>query len=163
MMDVVVYAGWGIYLWSIVYAWWQGGSPERWVGTVLFFGAIATIAVREEWSSRYFDAEHRVMVVDTLVLAAMALVALRAHRSWPVLVVSLHAMSTASHWARLLDTAASETIYAIMATLSGYTVPLVVIGGTMAHRRRLKRDGADPSWSRFWWPPAGIPTGLPFN
>jgi hypothetical protein len=127
----------------------KGGAPEK-VGTlILAIGSILSVAAVSSPGGRFGAVEVGVFLVDVATLAAFLALALKAERYWPLCVAALQAIGTAGHAAKLLDPGVIRSAYAIVLSLWGYLMLLLLAIGTWNHQRRLARFGADKSWSSF--------------
>ncbi|HYJ29169.1 MAG TPA: hypothetical protein VEW25_02360, partial [Allosphingosinicella sp.] len=127
------------------YAFWSGGPPERIGAAIFLVGSVLTYlagsAVR--WSS----VEVGIFAVDVAGLVAFALLALRAERFWPLWLTVMQAVATAGHVVKLVEPDVLRWGYAFALAIWSYPMLALIVAGTWCHRRRLKRYGADISWS----------------
>jgi hypothetical protein len=143
-----------------LYAFWGGGGPER-LGAALYALSVAlTIVSASAPPVRWQSVEVGVFIVDVLVLVAFIILALRANRFWPIWVSALLGLGVLGHLARWAGPDVIPWAYAAVLSMWSYPILLLIAAGTLAHRRRLKRNGADPSWTRSSAPP-GPPTPAP--
>ena len=130
-----------------LYALLRGGPPER-VGAIIFaLSALLTTAAWSTHRTRYVSIEVGVLVVDLAMLAALVVLALRAERFWPIWVAAFQIIGTAGHAVKAWDPAVLRLGYGFALALWSYPMLLLLVAGTWCHRRRLKRLGADISWS----------------
>lgn len=136
------------------YAWRRGGAPERLAAAFFISAYVLTIAVRSPWTNRYVLVEAGVLVVDASLVLAMLVLALTANRFWPTCMTAIVAMQLAAHAVKMADPTIIPGAYQLL--LAGWSYPAVVLlaGATWRHQRRLRRTGADPSWSGLF-PRAG--------
>lgn len=132
-----------------VYALLRGGGPEKAAATILTVGSLITPIFGSDFSVRFSSVEVGVVGVDTVVLAALLLVALYAERYWPLWVVALHIVGMAAHGVRMVDPAIMRWAYGFAIAFWSYPMLLLIIFGTWRHQQRLARFGADKSWSSF--------------
>jgi hypothetical protein len=129
------------------YAAWRGGSPER-VGAAIFVAAVVFTRIAVSGAAtRYSSIEAGILVVDTLTLAALLVLALRANRFWPLWVTALHVIGTAAHAVKLVDPTVIRWAYAFALAFWSYPMLFLLVIGTWNHQRRLARNGVDKSWS----------------
>ena len=146
---------------SCLYALLRGGAPERWGAIIYAVSALLTTAAVSPWHSRYLSIELGVLVVDLAMLAVLVLLALRAERFWPLWVSAFQIIGTAAHAIKAWDPALLRLGYAFAMSLWSYPMLLLLVAGTWCHRRRLKREGADPSWSSSCGRSAARPARAP--
>jgi hypothetical protein len=137
-----------------------GGGPERAGMAIYAAGSVATYILVITSPIHYRGVEVGVLTVDLLVFLGFILVALRAERYWPLWVSALVGVGVLGHLAMLLHPRVIPSAYAAVLSMWSYPILLVIAAGTAAHRRRLKRNGADPSWTRSSGP-AGPPPPAP--
>jgi hypothetical protein len=145
MLPVPVY--YALFAACGLYVLLRGGAPEK-VGTaILAIGSVLSVAAVSNPTSRFGAVEVGVFLVDIITLLAFLALALRAERYWPLCVAALQAIGTAGHAAKLLDPGVIRSAYAIVLSLWGYLMLLLIAFGTWNHQRRLARFGVDKSWS----------------
>lgn len=158
MLPVPVY--YALFAACGLYVLLKGGAPEKVGATILAIGSVLSVAAVSSPAGRFGAVEVGVFLVDVATLIAFLVLALRAERYWPLCVTALQAIGTAGHAAKLLDPGVIRSAYAIVLSLWGYLMLLLIALGTWNHQRRLARNGVDRSWSTFSgrWdrrPPAG--------
>ena len=139
---------------TAAYAWLRGGAPERWAAGLFISAYLLTIVVRSPWTNRYVLVETGVFAVDVALFLAMLTLALAANRFWPVWMTAIVAMPLAAHLVKLADSEIIPGAYQFL--LAGWAYPTLALlaAATWRHQRRLRRLGADPSWSNSF-PRAG--------
>lgn len=129
------------------YAFARGGGPERTVATIMLAGVAATRLTLSSPAIRYRDVETTTLAIDAAVLAGFVMVALRADRRWPMAIAALHGLSVAAHLAREVSPDMIRAVYKTVMVVWVYPQLALLAIGTRRHRTRLRRNGADPSWS----------------
>ena len=147
MLNSIVFAV--LLLLSCSYALWRGGTPERIGAIVYLLAAFGTLAVVSGPAGRYSTVERGIVVIDLLMFAVLFILALRAERFWPIWATGLHMITTAAHAIKLTEPELMRWAYAFVLAIWSYPLLLIIVIGTWNHQRRLKRNGLDPSWSRF--------------
>jgi hypothetical protein len=136
------------------YAGWRGGAPERLVAVILVAGTAATWGVTMGRgggrADHFLDLETSVLLVDAAMLVALLAVALLADRFWPLWITALQGFGVVSHIAKAIAPEILPNVYQIVQAFIAYPGLLLLIAATRWHRRRLREDGADPSWSTSW-------------
>lgn len=147
---------------TAAYAGWRGGAPERIGIAIVAVNAVLSFLAVSAPGSRFRGVETGVLVVDILAFAAFALLAMRAHRFWPIWVSALLGLGVVGHLAMSLHPQVIPWAYAVVLSVWSYPILLLIVAGTWNHRRRLTRSGVDPSWTRFSAPPGppAPPPGL---
>lgn len=135
------------------YAFLHGGTPERVGAAIYAAGSVATWLVVSAPPIRFRGVEIGVFIVDACVFLGFVLLALRANRFWPIWVSALVGLGIAGHLAMLLHPQVIPWAYAVVLSIWSYPILATMTAGTWLHRRRMLRNGADPSWTRFSAPP----------
>ncbi|MGQ0589682.1 MAG: hypothetical protein ACT4N8_09155 [Sphingosinicella sp.] len=131
-----------------IYAFVAGGGPERVGAAVYAASCVASFLVYSAVPVRFQGVEVGVFIVDILVFLAFVLLALRANRFWTIWVSALLGLGVVGHLAMLLRPQVIPWAYAVVLSIWSYPILLMIVLGTVAHRRRMIRNGADPSWTR---------------
>jgi hypothetical protein len=130
------------------YAFLRGAAPER-IGAAFYaLACILSFAVVSAPPVRFRSLEVGIFLVDCALFVAFVLLALRANRFWPIWVSGLLGLGVLGHIAEWLGPRVIPWAYAAILSIWSYPVLLLIAIGTRAHRLRLVRNGADPSWSR---------------
>lgn len=139
----------------------SGGAPERIGAAIYAGGSFATVAVASAPPIRFHGVEVGVFIVDVFVFLGFVALALRANRFWPIWVSALVGIGLAGHLAMLLRPQVIPWAYAVVLSIWSYPILAMMTAGTVLHRRRRRRSGADPSWTRSSGPagPATPPAG----
>jgi len=147
------YAFTALMLVCCAYAFIGGGAPERIGAAIFLIGSVLTYAALELSPLHFRGVEIGAFIVDVASFLAFVLLALRANRYWPLWVSALVGLGLVGHLAMLLHPRVIPWAYAVVLSIWSYPMLLLLVGGTFAHRRRLIRNGADPSWTRSSAPP----------
>ena len=130
------------------YALWRGGAPERAIAGIFLTGVLAThFAVHAHFADRYRAEEHGVLLIDGIGLLGFASVALAAHRWWPLFFTAAHLIGFSGHLLKYVDPHIDAWGYNFAVAVPSYPMILALALGTWNHRRRLVRNGSDPSWT----------------
>lgn len=135
---------------ALGYAAWRGGGPER------AMAAIALGLVGADWILHHYiplefptlDVGH--LMIDLFGVSTTTMLALCAHRFWPMIAAALHILPLLAHTTRLLDVSMHPAAYLTMQVAASWLVPPLLILATWRHQRRLRQKGNDPSW-HVWW------------
>lgn len=131
---------------AICYAAWRGGGPER------VMAAIAAAMVGLDQLLHAFvppnflslDSGH--LAIDLFGATATIILALFAHRFWPMCVAVLHIAPLLAHTSRMIDVGLHPAAYLTMQVATSWPVPAILILATWRHQRRLARGDSEPSW-----------------
>ena len=147
--------GVNLYFWAIVaavgvYAWLHGGAPER-IGIAVFaIGSALTHLVVNAPGLRFRSVEEGILVVDVATFCVFLALALFANRFWPLWVSGLLGVAIVGHLAKLSSPGVIPWAYQVVLAMWSYPILGLIALGVWNHRRRVKRHGADKSWSSFW-------------
>ena len=125
----------------------KGGPPERWAGFLLGIGDLASVAVVRDRSIRFQHEELGLLIVDTLLFAALFRIALRSTRWWPLWVAAFQLNFVGVHLMRIIAPALPLTYYNAT-SLWSYPMVLALFAGTWRHTQRVAFLGDDPPWKR---------------
>lgn len=131
---------------SVLFAWWAGGGPERVVGTMYLAAWIASITFKPIDYVPYHAVSLRIFVIDVVLLAGLLFVARRADRTWPVLAASLQVLVVLAHVARLLTPHQSPFVYMLMTGSWPMIQMTLLCVATALHLRRRLAGSPRASW-----------------
>ena len=127
------------------YAFWAGGTPERWGAGLYALACIASFLAYRAPPLRFRSVEVGVFIVDVVVFIAFCILAVRADRYWPIWVSALLGLGVLGHLARLAGPDVIPWAYAVVLSMWSYPILLLIVLGTYAHHRRGGRSDAGPS------------------
>jgi hypothetical protein len=145
-----------LFYWSVLalcslYGFWRGGTPERVGMAIVVIGSILTTeSASANLAVRFHALEMGMFLVDIVVFFAFVLLALAADRYWPLWVAGLQLIGVSTHTMMLASPDIIPWVYAVTQSLWGYPILLAIMIGTARHRKRLKANDADPSWTPFF-------------
>jgi hypothetical protein len=85
------------------------------------------------------------LIVDVIATASFGALALYARRAWPIWATALQLLSLTSHFAQGIEPS-HPGIYLTMKSGPTLMVQVVLLLGTLFHRRRLRRYGRVLAW-----------------
>jgi hypothetical protein len=133
---------------SCAYAFTLGGAPER-IGMAIVAGnAILTFLLVSAAPIRFQGVEVGVFSVDVFAFLSFIILALRANRFWPIWVSALLGLGVLGSLAMMLHPRVIPWAYAVVLSIWSYPILALIALGTRGHRRRLRANGVDPSWTR---------------
>jgi hypothetical protein len=130
-----------------LYAFATGGGPERLGAAAYGLACIASHFVFSAPAIKFRSVETGVFLIDVLVFAAFAILALRANRFWPIWVTALLGLGVLAHLARWAGPDTMPWAYQLVLSIWSYPILAIIAIGAFNHRRRLARFGTDRSWS----------------
>jgi len=131
---------------ALGYAAWRGGGPERAMAAIALtmVGADKMLHAFVPVEFASLDTGH--LAIDLFGATATTLLALFAHRFWPMCVAVLHILPLLAHTSRFLDVEIHPAAYLTMQVATSWLVPPILILATLRHQRRLARGDSEPSW-----------------
>ncbi|MGR4892724.1 hypothetical protein ACIPPQ_16960 [Sphingopyxis sp. LARHCG72] len=135
---------------ATVYALRKGGGPERAMAFILIAMLAADQALHLVVPARFtmLDAGH--LAIDLAAAAATLLLALAAHRFWPLVAAALQILPLLAHFSRAADISVHPIAYLTMQVFASWLLPPLLALGTWRHRKRLHASGSDRSWRGSW-------------
>lgn len=121
-----------VFFTSVGGALWIGRGNERWTAIVLMLSAFASPLLQ---TSRFFQPESGILVVDLLLLGYLVWLALRSDRFWPLYAAGFQIVGTTIHLARIADTTVFQSAYATAQIFWAYPVVLALGAGTWLEAR----------------------------
>lgn len=135
-----------VYLIALVsvcsYAGWMGGWPERCGAAIMLVGSILTVIAATSFYPGWRTPETGIFIVDLLVLAAFANLALYSDRYWPLWATSFHLIAVLIHLATLAQTVIGPGAYSHAQEFWAYPMLAAIALGTFNHRRSLAKARA---------------------
>ena len=130
-----------------LYALWAGGGPER-VGAAVYALSVAvTYLALLVHSQMWLNLETGVFIVDAITFLLFLLIALRADRFWPLWVTAFLGLGVLGHLGKLAGPDVFWRAYAFVLAIWSYPILALIALGTFRHQQRLRRYGADRSWT----------------
>lgn len=134
-------------LFSIAYALWQGGGPERLTAVSFAIGVAASATLGLfTMPGQFADVPIRLVVIDGVYAAFCIGAALVANRIWTIPFAACQLVAFLVHLARLAAPEMIPTSYAFLTVLWSWPMLALLIGGTVVHQMRLKRGSTMPDW-----------------
>ncbi len=136
---------------------WRGAGPEKAcagvMAIVLWLGDILNHAIAAS-AARFTSVETGHLVLDVAGFALFLAIALFANRMYPLWMSITQGVVVLTHLAA--DAAkAAPLAYSILSIAPSYLLTALLIGGLIAHVRRVKRHGLYRSW-RVATPPSPL-------
>ena len=132
---------------STAFAIWKGGAPERFAAAFYWTAWLTTLFANPDGPTRWHSIEIGYLLIDLALLLALTWLAMKANRLWPMPAAALQLIIVLGHFAKALDPALLGSAYAIMSVFWPYLQLSMLAIGTWLHWRRVRIQGAVPSWS----------------
>ncbi|WP_326914639.1 hypothetical protein [Sphingopyxis chilensis] len=140
------------------YALRKGGGPERTMAYILIAMLASDQALHLIVPARFtvLDAGH--LAIDLAAATATLVLALRAHRFWPLAAAALQILPLLAHFSRVVDLSMHPIAYLSMQVFASWLLPPLLALATWRHRKRLQICGSDRSWRGSWpWSNPSMP------
>ncbi|MEO9499241.1 MAG: hypothetical protein ABJD75_03590 [Parasphingorhabdus sp.] len=126
-----------------------GGKPEKAAVLILVPGFLLSMLAVSPLSQRFANVELGLFLVDSAMLTAFVILALNAERYWPLWMSAMQAIQVISHLPIIFIPELLPQAYGAVIGIWSYPMLALLGIGTWRHRQRLKKFGADKSWSNF--------------
>lgn len=124
-----------------------GGGPERVAAAIIAAAVMATMLAGRLFFSGFATTEIAILAIDAAMFLGLLLLSVSADRYWPMAMTACVGVGLLAHAAVWSAPAILPNIYAAMHAFPSYPVLLILAVATFRHRRRVRRNGTDPSWS----------------
>ncbi|MEO0439823.1 MAG: hypothetical protein AAF067_02990 [Pseudomonadota bacterium] len=124
-----------------------GGKPERIAVAIFVPGFLFTTLLFSPLTQRFGNVEFEVMLVDLAMLIAFVTMALYAERFWPLWMSAMQAIQVISHLPIIFIPELLPQAYGAVIIVWSYPMLFLLAIGTWRHQQRLRKFGADRSWS----------------
>jgi len=121
------------------YALYRGGRYERLVALTCLVATFASVGLHAPPNLRYVGIENGDLLVDSVVLIAFVVIALRSDRFWPLWVAGLQLTMNVAHLLKAIDPSLLPAAYEAAERFWSYPILVILAVGTLrAHRRALR-------------------------
>ncbi|WEK47229.1 MAG: hypothetical protein P0Y56_02800 [Candidatus Andeanibacterium colombiense] len=129
------------------YAFFRGAAPERRAAiTILVWFLSSPVYDRFFGAPQFYTVDVGHAVMDAMEMTAMAAIALRANRAWPLWAAGAELTAVSGHLAMAIHPAGVTSAYWAVTELPLFLQLLALALGTLAHERRLRRIGPYRDW-----------------
>jgi hypothetical protein len=134
------YIFWALLLATCGYALWRGRKYEQLAALICITASVTSVLARAPLHQRYAGLEVGDLVIDTAVLLAFVVIALRSDRFWPLWVAGLQLTISMSHLFKAIDADLVPIAYAAAERFWSYpTLLIIAVGAWRQNRRRAAR------------------------
>ena len=131
---------WALLLVTCSYALWRGRKYEQLAALICITASVTSVLARAPLHQRYAGLEVGDLVIDTAVLLAFVVIALRSDRFWPLWVAGLQLTISMSHLFKAIDADLVPIAYAAAERFWSYpTLLIIAVGAWRQNRRRAAR------------------------
>lgn len=131
---------------ALVYAWRNGGGPERAVAAILAAMVVVDQALHLLIPVQFVTVDAGHLAIDTMAAIATLLVALTAYRFWPMIAAVLQFLPLLAHTTKAIDVELHPIAYLTMQVGASWLLPPLLVVATWRHQARLASHGNDRSW-----------------
>ena len=129
------------------FALWRGGGPERFgASAIVAWYALDFLYHRVAGASGFAQLDTVHLALDLAAFCVFLWLSLRANRLWPLAAVAFQTVPILGHVVMLAGFPGMQRAYWAMTQVPPFFMALLLIGGTLAHRRRLRRLGPYRDW-----------------
>ncbi len=135
-----------ILLAALAYALRKGGAPERTMALILIAMAAADQLLHLFIPPRFTSIDAGHLAIDLVAAAASVILALVAHRFWPMLAAVLQILPLMAHVGKAADITVHPVAYLTMQVSASWLLPPLLVIATWRHQTRMCANGSDRSW-----------------
>lgn len=132
------------------FAFRKGGGPERAMAIILMTMAGADQALHLFVPPRFASIDTGHLAIDLAAAIATTLLALVAHRFWPMIAAVFQILPLTAHVGKAADMSVHPIAYQTMQVAASWPLLLLLALATWRHMRRLRANGSDRSWHASW-------------
>jgi hypothetical protein len=133
-----------------VFALRKGGGPERAMALILIGMFAADQILHLCMPPRFASIDTGHLAIDMAAALSTLVLALVAHRFWPMLAAVLQILPLSAHVGKAADLSVHPIAYQTMQVAASWPLLLVLALATCRHVSRLRATGSDPSWHVSW-------------
>jgi len=125
-VDLAQALGWACLALTCVVATWRGAWPEKLGASLAVAAWVASVLVEQR--RNWLEPQVAVFVVDAILLAALAALALWSRRYWAIWAAGFQAIGVLTHVLFLINPAALYRAY----YMSSFSIAFLVLGAIVA-------------------------------
>jgi hypothetical protein len=132
------YFFWAFLAVTCGYALWRGRKYEQLSAVIFIVASVASVIARSSGPERYFGVERSDLIIDSSVMVAMLVIALRSDRFWPLWVAGLQLTISMSHLLKAIQPDLLPLAYAAAERFWSFpTLIILFIGAWRQHQRTI--------------------------
>lgn len=135
-----------LLLLALIYAVRKGGGPEKAMALILMAMLAADPILHLFVRARFEAVDTGHLAIDLAAAAATIMLALTAHRFWPMIAAVLQLLPLMAHVGKAMDVSVHPVAYLTMQVAASWLLPPLLALATWQHRKRLVASGSDRSW-----------------
>lgn len=135
------YFFWALLILTCGYALWRGRKYEQLSALIFIAASVVSVLARSAAQEPYLGVQFSDMIIDTVVLAAMLVIALRSDRFWPLWVAGLQLTISMSHLLKAIEPSLVPIAYAAAERFWSYpTLIILFVGAWRQHQRSVSEQ-----------------------
>jgi hypothetical protein len=135
---------------ALIYALRKGGGPERAMALILIAMSISDLSLHQFAPPRFTSLDAGHLAIDVTAASATLLLALTAHRFWPMIAATLQFLPLLAHLSRAVNVTIQPVAYLTMQVGPSWLLPPLLALATWRHQERVRTIGSDRSWYISW-------------
>jgi len=129
---------WAVLAVTCGYALLRGRRYEQYAALICIAASVVSVLARSPVQHRYVGVEAGDLVIDTAVLIAFTVIALRSDRFWPLWVAGLQLTISMSHILKAINLHLMPQAYAAAERFWSYPTLLIIAFAAWRTHRRLR-------------------------
>lgn len=139
-----------LLLTALVYALRKGGGPERAMALIIIAMSASDLLLHQVVPPRFTSLDAGHLAIDLFAAAATMVLALTAHRFWPMAAAVLQLLPLLAHFSKAVSVSVHPVAYLTMQVGASWLLPPLLVLATWRHRGRIRTTGSDRSWYASW-------------
>ncbi|MBC2651284.1 hypothetical protein H7F50_05740 [Novosphingobium flavum] len=129
---------------AVLYAYWFGGMAERYGAKVIAAMYAMALAGRTQQVGVFHELDPVAFAEDLIGFAGFSLLGIYTKRVWPLWAAAFQLLSVGAHFVRMLELDVRPIVYAWMKSGPTWAVLVLLLIGTLGHRRRTSSRASGP-------------------
>jgi hypothetical protein len=150
--------GFNVFLaFCLIFSLRSGGQPERLAMLAQVGAALSTILAIQVLPrfTAFSGNAPALFSIDVILLLALVWLAMRANRTWTIVLAGLQLSTVIVHLSKAAYPALPAASYGVFAQFWAWPMLVTTFAGIFQHRARVKRLGYEPDWKPLW--PRSVP------
>ena len=141
-MRIIVFLA--FFAFSVGYAFWKGGKPERLAALLLLAALILSLSLGAV--ENFANLQVWYAIVDGVLTLALLALAMAANRLWLIPLTACQLATVLGHLTKILAPDLVPLGYAFLMGFWAWPVTALLAFGTWCHRQRMKAGYSDRPW-----------------
>ena len=135
---------------ALVYALRKGAGPERTMALIIITMSVSDLLLHQFVPPRFTSLDAGHLAIDIFAAAATMILALTAHRFWPMVAAVLQLLPLLAHFSKAVSVSVHPVAYLTMQVGASWLLPPLLVLATWRHQQRIRKTGSDRSWHASW-------------